>query len=75
VTNDPESARAFIDAKAHGTIYKASRRPERAWRRRLLRPEERGQLDAVPIRSGDLPGAYPRDIDLRVTMVGDESSG
>jgi hypothetical protein len=74
VTNDPESAAKFIDDEgARGTIYKAFSATERAWREtRLLRPEERAHLDAVRFAPVIFQEHIRADIDLRITMIGDE---
>lgn len=73
ITNDPESAAAFIDGEgAAGTIYKAFSATERAWREtRLLRPEERAHLDAVRFAPVIFQEHIRADIDLRITMIGD----
>ena len=74
VTNDPDSAASFIDAEgARGTIYKAFSATEHAWREtRLLKPEERAHLDAVRFAPVIFQEHIRADIDLRVTVVGDE---
>ena len=73
VTNDPERARAFIDAEgAAGTIYKAFSATERSWREtRLLKPEEHSQLDAVRFAPVIFQEHIRADIDLRITVIGD----
>jgi len=74
ITNDPESAAAFIDREgANGTIYKAFSATERAWREtRLLKPEERAHLDAVRFAPVIFQEHIRADIDLRVTVIGDQ---
>lgn len=74
VTNDPERAAAFIDSEGSmGTIYKAFSATERAWREtRLLRSEERAHLDAVRLAPVIFQEHVRADIDLRITMIGDE---
>jgi len=74
ITNDPESASAFIDIEgARGTIYKAFSATERAWREtRLLKPEEYAHLDAVRFAPVIFQEHIRADIDLRITIVGDE---
>lgn len=74
ITNDPESAAEFIDGEgAAGTIYKAFSATERAWREtRLLRPEERMHLDAVRFAPVIFQEHIRADIDLRITIIGDE---
>ena len=70
ITNDPDTARRFIDAHQR-VIYKTFSATERAWREtRLLRPEERALLDQVR----HAPVIFQRCIDavadLRITVVG-----
>ena len=74
ITNDPESAASFIDGEgAAGTIYKAFSATEQAWREtRLLKPEERAQLDAVRFAPVIFQEHVRADIDLRITMIGDK---
>ncbi len=74
ITNDPVSAAAFIDGEGEsGTIYKAFSATERAWREtRLLKPEERRHLDAVRFAPVIFQEHIRADIDLRITMIGDE---
>ncbi|MEO5580292.1 MAG: MvdC/MvdD family ATP grasp protein [Gemmatimonadaceae bacterium] len=74
VTNDPVSARSFIDSEgAAGTIYKAFSATERAWREtRLLKPEELGQLNAVKFAPVIFQEHIRADIDLRITVIGNE---
>jgi glutathione synthase/RimK-type ligase-like ATP-grasp enzyme len=74
ITNDPEAAAAFSDEEGEkGTIYKAFSATERAWREtRLLKPEERQQLAAVQFAPVIFQEHIRADIDLRITIVGDE---
>ncbi|HEY0097473.1 MAG TPA: hypothetical protein VGB76_00850 [Pyrinomonadaceae bacterium] len=74
ITNDPASAATFIEGEgAAGTIYKAFSATERAWREtRLLRPEELAQLDAVRFAPVIFQEHIRADIDLRITIIGDE---
>lgn len=74
ITNDPIKATAFIDSEgAEGTIYKAFSATERAWREtRLLKPEERTQLDAVRFAPVIFQEYIRADIDLRITIIGKE---
>ncbi len=74
ITNDPLEAAAFIDREgANGTIYKAFSATERAWREtRLLKPEERAQLDAVQFAPVIFQEHIKADIDLRITVIGEE---
>ena len=73
VTNDPQSAAAFIEREgAKGTIYKAFSATERAWREtRLLRSEERAHLAALRFAPVIFQEHIRADIDLRITIVGD----
>lgn len=73
ITNDPENARAFIEREGTAsTIYKAFSATERAWREtRLLRPEERAQLEAVRFAPVIFQEHIRADIDLRITVIGD----
>ena len=73
VTNDPESAAAFVDAEGEaGTIYKAFSATERAWREtRLLKPQERTQLSAVRFAPVIFQEHIRADIDLRITVIGE----
>lgn len=74
ITNDPESAAAFIDReRENGTIYKAFSATERAWREtRLLKPEERAYLSSVRFAPVIFQEYIRADIDLRVTIIGDQ---
>lgn len=74
ITNDTASAMEFIESEgANGTIYKAFSATERAWREtRLLRPEERAQLGAVQFAPVIFQEHIRADIDLRITVIGDE---
>lgn len=73
VTNDPDRARAFVEREGtSGTIYKAFSATERAWREtRLLKADERAQLDAVRFAPVIFQEHIKADIDLRITIVGD----
>lgn len=72
ITNDPVEAAAFIEKEgANGTIYKAFSATERAWREtRLLKPEERAQLEAVQFAPVIFQEHIRADIDLRITIIG-----
>lgn len=74
ITNDPHNARRFIDGEGDkGTIYKAFSATQRAWREtRLLRPEEREQLDAVRFAPVIFQEHIRADIDLRITVIGEK---
>ena len=73
ITNDPAAANAFIDAEGpSGTIYKAFSATEHAWREtRLLKPEERAQLDALRYAPVIFQEYVRASIDLRITVVGE----
>jgi glutathione synthase/RimK-type ligase-like ATP-grasp enzyme len=73
ITNDPESARNFIEQQgAAGTIYKAFSATEQSWREtRLLKPEERVHLDAVRFAPVIFQEHIRADIDLRITIIGE----
>lgn len=74
VTNDPDAAMAFVDE--HGpesTVYKAFSATERAWREtRVLEPEETAVLEDVEFAPVIFQEYIPADVDLRVTVVGDD---
>lgn len=74
ITNDPEKAAEFIDREGDaGTIYKAFSATERAWREtRLLRPGERELVEAVRYAPVIFQEHVRAEVDLRVTMIGDE---
>lgn len=73
ITNDPRSAAEFIEAEgARGTIYKAFSATEHAWREtRLLRTEEKNELEAVRFAPVIFQEHIEAEIDLRITIVGD----
>ncbi len=74
VTNDPTSARAFVDE--HGpddTVYKAFFAHPDAWREtRVLTPEEVALLDEVELAPVIFQEYVPADFDLRITVVDGE---
>ncbi len=74
VTNDPLQATEFIDSQGDkGTIYKAFSGTEQSWREtRLLKSEERAHLAAVQYAPVIFQEYIRADIDLRITMIGDD---
>lgn len=74
VTNDPEEARAFVDEQGvESTVYKAFTATERSWREtRVLRPTELQYLEATRLAPVIFQEYVPADVDLRVTVIGDE---
>lgn len=74
ITNDPGRAREFAEAEGvERTIYKAFQGSEAAWREtRLLRPGEIDLLDAVRVAPVIFQEYVPGDVDLRVTVVGEQ---
>jgi glutathione synthase/RimK-type ligase-like ATP-grasp enzyme len=74
ITSDPEAARAFIARRGAGrTIYKAFSATERLWREtRLVKPEELTLIDNVAYAPVIFQEYVPAEVDLRITVVGDE---
>ena len=74
VTNDPAAARNFVDAqRPNGTIYKAFTATEEEWREtRLLKPEEEQGLEQVSYAPVIFQEHIKADIDLRITVIGDD---
>lgn len=74
ITNNPDEARAFVAKQGErGTIYKAFSATEQAWREtRLLKPEEHDLLDAVVYAPVIFQEHIAADIDLRITVIGDQ---
>jgi glutathione synthase/RimK-type ligase-like ATP-grasp enzyme len=74
VTNDPTQARDFV--ARHGSeqiVFKSFLALEQAWREtRVLRREEVGLLDNVRYAPVIFQEYVPADVDLRITIVGDE---
>ena len=71
VTNDPDAARAFVDAQPGGVVYKPFSATSEEWREtRLVGAEELARLDGVryaPVIFQE----YVPGVDLRVTVVGE----
>lgn len=74
ITNDPGDARAFVDGRGYrNVIYKAFSATPEDWREtRLLREEELALLDNVRYAPVIFQEYVEADVDLRVTVVGDE---
>lgn len=74
ITNNPDAARAFIaDNGPNGTIYKTFLATPRDWREtRLLRDEELDLIDKVRFTPVIFQEYIPAQVDLRITVVGDE---
>lgn len=74
VTNSPEEAGAFIERHGHdSTVYKAFSGTEEAWREtRVLRKNELRLLDSVRYAPVIFQEYIPADVDLRITVMGDE---
>lgn len=74
VTNDPDSARAFAaETGPSETVYKAFIAQPEAWREtRVLTPEEMAHLDDVALAPVIFQEYVPGDVDLRITVVGEE---
>lgn len=74
ITNNPVSALEFVESEGDlGTIYKAFSATEHAWREtRLLRVDERSMLDAVKYAPVIFQEYVAADIDLRITIIGDD---
>jgi hypothetical protein len=74
ITNDPTTARAFVEETGIGrTIYKTFLASEEHWREtRLLRPEELDLLDHVALAPVIFQEYVQAEADIRVTAVGDE---
>lgn len=71
ITNDPAEALTFIDRQGErGTIYKAFSATEKSWREtRLLKQEERSQIEAVQYAPVIFQEHIKADIDLRITVI------
>jgi hypothetical protein len=73
ITNDPTSARRFIDdVGAERAVYKTFIATEEHWREtRVLRPEELDLLDTVRLAPVIFQEYVPAVADIRATVVGD----
>ncbi|MEP2030201.1 MAG: MvdC/MvdD family ATP grasp protein [Paracoccaceae bacterium] len=74
ITNDNQAAMRFVEAQGNkGTIYKAFTATEEDWREtRLLKPEEKRELDQVKYAPVIFQEYIKADIDLRITMIGED---
>jgi hypothetical protein len=74
VTNDPAAARAFVAEIGPGeTVYKAFIAQPEAWREtRTLTEAEVTHLDDVALAPVIFQEYVPADVDLRITVVGEE---
>lgn len=74
ITNDPEQAMAFVDEHGfNGTIYKAFTGTRQAWREtRLVNQEDFAQIDSVRFAPVIFQRYIDAQVDLRITMVGDD---
>ena len=75
VTNDPMQAHAFIDELGpEHTVYKTFSATAEEWREtRILHPDEVDLLDSVRYAPVIFQEYIPADVDLRVTIIGDET--
>jgi len=74
VTNDVTAARSYVDARGYrNVICKAFSATEQQWREtRLVREQELAALDNVRYAPVIFQEYVPADVDLRVTIVGDQ---
>ena len=74
ISNCPQAARDFVQRLGLGrVIYKAFSATEQDWREtRLLREEELAKLDAVKYAPVIFQSYVEADVDLRITVVGDQ---
>ena len=74
VSNCREAVRAFVEEVGVGkVIYKAFSATEQDWREtRLLREEELGKIDNVKYAPVIFQSYIEADVDLRITVVGDQ---
>lgn len=71
MTNDPERARAFIDAEGQQAIFKPFSATPSTWREtRLVRDDELELMDLVRLAPVIFQELIPGGVDLRVTIVG-----
>ena len=73
ITNDPDEARAFIEARGvEHTVYKCFAATPRHWREtRVMRTQEVALLDRVRAAPVIFQQFVPAEADVRVTIVGD----
>jgi glutathione synthase/RimK-type ligase-like ATP-grasp enzyme len=74
ITNDPDEARSFVDARGYrDVVYKSFSATETEWREtRIMRQEELSLLDQVRYAPVIFQEYIEALYDLRVTVVGDE---
>jgi hypothetical protein len=74
ITNSPDDARTFVNRYGpERTIYKAFTATEHEWREtRVLRHDEVALLDNVRFAPVIFQELVPAEVDLRVTVVGEE---
>ncbi|MET0838398.1 MAG: MvdC/MvdD family ATP grasp protein [Marmoricola sp.] len=74
VTSDPDEARAFVDRVGLGrVICKAFSATLENWREtRVVGPEEYALLDQVSVAPVIFQELVPAEVDLRITVVGEE---
>jgi glutathione synthase/RimK-type ligase-like ATP-grasp enzyme len=74
ITNDPAQARDFVARqRAERTVFKSFLALQQAWREtRVLKRDEVGLLDNVRYAPVIFQEYIPADVDLRITIVGDE---
>ncbi len=74
ITSDPQAARDFVESVAPDrTVYKAFAATEETWREtRVLKDKEMELLDAVRYAPVIFQEYIPPQLDLRVTVIGDE---
>jgi hypothetical protein len=71
ITNDPQQARAFVEARgAERTVYKSFLATEQNWREtRVLKTHELDLLDAVRLAPVIFQEYISAQVDLRVTVI------
>lgn len=74
ITNDPVQVRTFVEELGpERSVYKTFSATKEEWREtRILRPGELDLLDSVRYAPVIFQEYIPLDIDLRVTIIGDE---
>jgi glutathione synthase/RimK-type ligase-like ATP-grasp enzyme len=77
VTSEPERARAFVgELGLEQSVYKCFSATREDWREtRLMRSQELDLLDTVRYAPVIFQEYVPADVDLRVTIVGDQTFG
>lgn len=73
ITNDPDTARGFIDSVEGSVIYKAFSATEQEWREtRMVREDEMTALDNVTFTPVIFQEYIEASVDLRITIIGDQ---